>query len=120
MSRKTPRFGATAVRDAIARSQGYAISQQKCKLIEQGFGWVKTVGPMGARTQAGRPDVCPKHARLQPRAHAFPGTDPSKVALIGQRRLEMGAPGRKTRFRGAYLPDCKIKPCSPAVPLRAE
>ncbi len=36
----------SAVPDAIARSQGYAISQQKCKLIEQGFGWVKTVGRM--------------------------------------------------------------------------
>lgn len=25
---------------------GYAVSQQKRKLIEQGFGWVKTVGRM--------------------------------------------------------------------------
>ncbi|MGO4158678.1 IS5 family transposase [Cupriavidus sp. YAF13] len=36
----------SAVPDAIARSEGYAISQQKRKLIEQGFGWVKTVGRM--------------------------------------------------------------------------
>jgi len=34
----------SAVPDAIASSEGYAISQQKRKLIEQGFGWAKTVG----------------------------------------------------------------------------
>ena len=32
--------------DTIASSVGYAISQQKRKLIEQGFGWAKTVGRM--------------------------------------------------------------------------
>jgi transposase len=36
----------SAVPDSIARSVGYAISQQKRKLIEQGFGWAKTVGRM--------------------------------------------------------------------------
>ncbi|MFS8981626.1 IS5 family transposase [Cupriavidus necator] len=36
----------SAVPDAIACSEGYAISQQKRKLIEQGFGWAKTVGRM--------------------------------------------------------------------------
>lgn len=34
----------SAVPDPIAASAGYAISQQKRKLIEQGFGWAKTVG----------------------------------------------------------------------------
>ena len=34
----------SAVPDAIAQAQGYAVSQQKRKLIEQGFGWAKTVG----------------------------------------------------------------------------
>lgn len=34
----------SAVPDDIASSEGYAISQQKRKLIEQGFGWAKTVG----------------------------------------------------------------------------
>ena len=34
----------SAVLDAIANSEGYAVSQQKRKLIEQGFGWAKTVG----------------------------------------------------------------------------
>ena len=36
----------SAVPDAIAGSDGYAISQQKRKLIEQGFGWAKTIGPI--------------------------------------------------------------------------
>jgi transposase len=35
---------ASAVPDEIAQTQGYAISQRKRKLIEQGFGWAKTVG----------------------------------------------------------------------------
>lgn len=34
----------SAVPDEIADSVGYAISQRKRKLIEQGFGWAKTVG----------------------------------------------------------------------------
>jgi transposase len=34
----------SAVPDSIAASAGYAISVQKRKLIEQGFGWAKTVG----------------------------------------------------------------------------
>ena len=32
--------------DEIAQSEGYAISQRKRKLIEQGFGWAKFVGPI--------------------------------------------------------------------------
>lgn len=34
----------SAVPDTIAQSLGYAISQQKRKLIEQGFGWAKMIG----------------------------------------------------------------------------
>ena len=34
----------SAVPDCIAQSAGYAISQNKRKLIEQGFGWAKTIG----------------------------------------------------------------------------
>ena len=34
----------SAVPDAIAQTGGDAVSQQKRKLIEQGFGWAKTVG----------------------------------------------------------------------------
>jgi transposase len=36
----------SAVPESIAQSAGYAASQQKRKLIEQGFGWAKTVGGM--------------------------------------------------------------------------
>jgi hypothetical protein len=35
-----------AAPDNVAKSEGYAISQQKRKLIEQGFGWAKLVGPI--------------------------------------------------------------------------
>ena len=34
----------SAVPEPIANSEGYAISQQKRKLIEQGFGWAKWIG----------------------------------------------------------------------------
>ena len=34
----------SAVPDAIAQSERYKASQRKRKLIEQGFGWAKTVG----------------------------------------------------------------------------
>ena len=37
----------SAVPDEVATSIGYAISQQKRKLIEQGFGWAKFIGPIG-------------------------------------------------------------------------
>ncbi len=36
----------SAVPDDIAGSDGYAISQQKRKLIEHGFGWAKFIGPI--------------------------------------------------------------------------
>ena len=37
---------ASAVPDEVAFSEGYAISQQKRKRIEQGFGWGKLIGPI--------------------------------------------------------------------------
>ena len=36
----------SAVPDEIANTEGYSISQQKRKLIEQSFGWAKTIGNM--------------------------------------------------------------------------
>ena len=36
----------SAVPDEIAASEGYALSQRKRKLIEQGFGWAKLIGPI--------------------------------------------------------------------------
>jgi transposase len=37
---------ASAVPDELANSEGYAVSQQKRKRIEQGFGWGKFIGPI--------------------------------------------------------------------------
>jgi transposase len=37
---------ASAVPDEIAATEGYSISQRKRKLIEQGFGWAKFIGPI--------------------------------------------------------------------------
>ena len=37
---------ASAVPDEIASTEGYSISMQKRKLIEQGFGWAKFIGPI--------------------------------------------------------------------------
>jgi hypothetical protein len=36
----------SAMPDEIANTEGYAISMQKRKPIEQGFGWVKFIGPI--------------------------------------------------------------------------
>lgn len=36
----------SAVPDGIAATEGYSISQKKRKLIEQGFGWAKFIGPI--------------------------------------------------------------------------
>jgi len=36
----------SAVPEQIAQTQGYSLSQQKRKLIEQGFGWAKLIGPI--------------------------------------------------------------------------
>ena len=34
------------MRGEIACTEGYSISMQKRKLIEQGFGWAKFIGPI--------------------------------------------------------------------------
>ena len=71
----------SAVPEEIATSAGYAISQNKRKLIEQGFGWAKTVGRMcqvhGAWAEAGGPDVCADDGGVQLDAHAHLGANPS-------------------------------------------
>ena len=36
----------SAVADEIAQTEGYEVSQRKRKLIEQGFGWAKLIGPI--------------------------------------------------------------------------
>jgi hypothetical protein len=41
------------VADEIAQSEGYPTLQRKRKLIEQGFGWAKFVGPIRQVTLRG-------------------------------------------------------------------
>jgi transposase len=63
--RATPhvaQFGATGYRGSAidrrtTRHVGYAVSQQKRKLIEQGFGWMKTVGGLRKLRHRGGPLV---------------------------------------------------------------
>ena len=38
------RRGGSAIDDRTTRHDGYAISQRKRKLVEQAFGWLKTIG----------------------------------------------------------------------------
>src|SRR5206468_1326913 len=40
---ETPRRG-SAIDDRTVRYHGYGVSQRKRKLVEQAFGWMKTVG----------------------------------------------------------------------------
>jgi transposase len=49
----------SAVPDEIAASYGYAISQRKRKLIEQGFGWAKTGGRICQMMVCGLAKVAP-------------------------------------------------------------
>ena len=44
----------SAIDDRTTRHAGYAISQRKRKLIEQVFGWMKTVGVMRKTRHRGR------------------------------------------------------------------
>ena len=53
-----------AVPNAIAVTPGYAMSMQKRKLIEQGFGWAKTVGRMRqVRQSVYHPQIAAFHGR---------------------------------------------------------
>jgi hypothetical protein len=65
----------------IASSDGDAISQQKRRLIKQGFGWAKLIGlirqVMGTWVVESRPAIGADDGGLQPHAHAHPGANPS-------------------------------------------
>ena len=71
----------SAVPDAIAQKAGYAVSQQKRKLIEQGFGWAKTVGAIRQVMVRGLQRVDQMFVLtcgcVQLNAHAGLGTNPS-------------------------------------------
>ena len=47
----------SAIDGRTTRHPGYAISQQKRKLVEQGFGWMKTIGGVRKLRHRGRPLV---------------------------------------------------------------
>lgn len=44
IARNTKRRGGSALNESIEQEPGYAISQRKRKLVEEIFGWVKTIG----------------------------------------------------------------------------
>jgi hypothetical protein len=44
VQRDTTAHRRSAIGGRTTRHAGYAVSQQKRKLVEQGFGWMKTVG----------------------------------------------------------------------------
>ena len=44
VAQSTARRGGSAIDGRTTRHAGYALSQRKRKLIEQAFGWMKTVG----------------------------------------------------------------------------
>ena len=73
-SRSTRRGRRSAIDGRTTRHPGYAISQQKRKLVEQGFGWMKTIGgPAQAapsRRTAGRLDLHLHRGGLQHRPAA--------------------------------------------------
>lgn len=57
----------SAVPNEIATTEGYAISQQKRKFIEQGFGWGQTYWPCpgrGARARSAGRSVVNRHVSL--------------------------------------------------------
>lgn len=47
----------SAIDGRTTRHPGYAVSQQKRKLVEQGFGWMKTIGGLRKLRHRGRPLV---------------------------------------------------------------
>ena len=105
MWRRTSQTSQSAVPDEIASTEGYAISMQSVKFIEQGFGWAKFIGPIRQVMVRGIKNVDQVshdgHGRLQPRTHAHFGTSPSGGSVMrvkgprndlesGRNGLEMG------------------------------
>lgn len=57
VARNGSRAGGSAIDARTARWAGYAISQRKCKCIEQVFGWGKTAGRIRQAVYRGRDRV---------------------------------------------------------------
>lgn len=74
----------SAVPDDIASSDGYAISQRKRKLIEQGFGWAKFIGPIRQVLVRGLAKVD------QVFMLAMTGYNLVRMRTLGQLRLQSG------------------------------
>lgn len=75
----------SAVPDEVAASAGYAISQQKRKLIEQGFGWAKFIGPIRQVMVRGLAKVD------QVFVLAMTGYNLVRMRTLGQLRQQTGA-----------------------------
>ena len=52
-----PSHRRSAIDARTTRHPGYAISQRKRKLVEQGFGWIKTIGGLRKLRHRGGPLV---------------------------------------------------------------
>lgn len=77
----------SAVPDDVAASAGYAISQRKRKLIEQGFGWAKLIGPIRQVMVRGLAKVD------QVFVLAMTGYNLVRMRTLGQLRPQTGAAG---------------------------
>ena len=87
--------------EGIADSEGYAISQQKRKLIEQGFGWAKTVGHMRQVLVRGIKKVD------QMFVLTMAGYNLTRLRSLGQSRRQGrvgGKKGEKTGWKGQQRP----------------
>ena len=130
MSRRTPRTARSAIDGRTTRHPGYAVSQQKRKLVEEIFGWLKTVALLRKTRHRGVRrvglDVHLRGRRLQPGAdpqpdrggspHMTTRTRPSGPRLSAQRQAQapawpgdiasrtVGINGRSSIFRSLLGP----------------
>ena len=83
----------SAVPDEVAASEGYAISQNKRKLIEQGFGWAKFIGPIRQVMVRGLAKVD------QVFMLAMTGYNLVRMRTLGQSRVQSGGVAWKGQVR---------------------
>ncbi len=76
----------SAMPDDIAATEGYSISQRERKLIEQGFGWPKFIGPIRQVKVRGMAKVD------QVFMLAMTGYNLVRMRTLGQLRLQRGEP----------------------------
>lgn len=83
----------SAVPDEVAASEGCAISQNKRKLIEQGFGWAKFIGPIRQVMVRGLAKVD------QVFMLAMTGYNLVRMRTLGQSRVQSGGVAWKGQVR---------------------